>query len=174
MKVALYARVSTEDQTVENQIPALEAYAKSREWDIAEVYSENESAWRAGHQVELARLLNDLESGRRRYDYLLVWSLDRLTREGIGSLLMLYNHFNKFGCRLISLKESWTEFPNEMTPIFLAMIGFFAKWESDRRSERTKAGLERVRRLGSKSGIGIGKRGKDQGKRRKKVRLIYA
>lgn len=164
MKAAAYVRVSTDEQHLENQLPALEAYAKVKGYEIVETYQEQESAWRAGHQKELRRLLTSLESGHRHYDAVLVWSLDRLTREGIGMLMTLYNRFNAHGCKLISLKESWTEMPNEMTPIFLAMIGFFAKWESDRRSERTRAGMERARREGKP----IGKRGPDKKKRRQK------
>jgi len=162
MKCAAYIRVSTEQQTTDNQLPAIEALCKARGWELVRVYSENESAWRSGHQKELSRLLFDLESGHKHYDALVVWSLDRLTREGIGMLMTLYSRFSFYHCKLISLKESWTEFPNEFTPIFLAMIGFFAKWESDRRSERTKAGLTRARSQGK------GKRGPDRKTRKKR------
>jgi putative DNA-invertase from lambdoid prophage Rac len=170
MKVAFYLRVSSAEQSTDNQLPALQAFAKTRGWEVAEVYSENATSWTAGHQKELARLLDDLGTGRRRYDYLLVWSLDRLTREGISSLLALWNHFRLLGCQIVSVKETWTEVPNEMTPIFLAMIGFFARWESDRRSERTKAGLDRVKAHGVKLGRPRGS--KDQQKRNRAGYLL--
>ena len=86
MKVATYLRVSSSEQTAGNQIPALQVFAKKRGWQIVEVYSENESAWRNGQQKELARLLTDLRSGKRKYDYLLVWALDRLSRQGIATV----------------------------------------------------------------------------------------
>ena len=44
MKAALYLRVSTTEQNVDNQLPALEAYAESRGWQIVETYRENKSA----------------------------------------------------------------------------------------------------------------------------------
>ena len=163
-RCAVYLRVSTAEQETANQLPAIQAFAASRGWEISETYQENESAWRAGHQHELARLLDSLRSGQRKYDVCLVWSLDRVTREGIGTLLTVYNEFNRLGCRLISVKESFTEFPNEFTPIFLAMLGFFAKWESDRRSERTRAGLARAK---AAKGGKLATRGKDKGARRK-------
>ena len=72
MKVALYLRVSTTEQNVDNQLPALEAYADSRGWQIVEVYQENESAWKSGHQKELARLLAEIRRGTRKYDVLLI------------------------------------------------------------------------------------------------------
>ena len=52
-----------------------------------------------------------------------------------------------------------------MTPMFLAMMGFFAKWDSDRKSERVKAGLARAVKLGSRLGRPPGK--KDGQPRRK-------
>ena len=66
MKAALYLRVSSTEQTTENQVPALQAYAKSRGYDIVEVYQEQESAWKSGHQKELHRLLSDCRNGRRK------------------------------------------------------------------------------------------------------------
>jgi DNA invertase Pin-like site-specific DNA recombinase len=164
MKAAIYCRVSTDEQTTDNQMPDIERFAISRGYSISEAYTENESAWKNGHQKELARLLLELESGKH-YDAVIVWSLDRLTREGISHLMFLYNRFSHYGCKLLSVKESWTEMPNEFTPIFLAMIGFFAKWESDRRSERVRAGLSRARTQGK------GKRGIDIKKRHRSTKL---
>lgn len=109
MKVAAYLRVSTQEQTTANQSPAVEARVKSRGHELAAVYQENEPAWRSGHQRELSRLLSDLRSGRRKYDIVLVWSLDRLTRAGIAVILTLVNTFKSYGCQVISIQESWTE-----------------------------------------------------------------
>ena len=83
--LAGYARVSTDEQTADNQVPAIMAWAESHGYnkERVEIYQENESAWRQGHQSELARLLRELRTGRRKYDYLVVFALDRLTRGGI-------------------------------------------------------------------------------------------
>lgn len=171
MKVALYLRVSTTEQNVDNQLPAIEAYAKSRDWQIVETYRENESAWRAGHQRELARLLTDIRSGKRKYDVLLIWSLDRLSRQGIGPLLQLINSIEIYGCHVVSVNESWTH-PDAgpMREMFIAMSAWAAKFESDRRSERTKAGLARAIANGKKLGRPVGK--KDKGKRKRTGYLL--
>ncbi len=58
MKAACYLRVSTGQQDVSNQLPAIKAWCESRGYELAEIYAENESAWRVGHQRELARLLS--------------------------------------------------------------------------------------------------------------------
>ena len=83
---------------------------------------------------------------------MLVWALDRLTREGITAILGLVDKLHNYGVKVISYQESWTEVPNEFTPLFYAIIGFIAQFESKRRSERTKAGIERYRRQKGKWG----------------------
>ena len=171
MKAALYLRVSTTEQNVDNQLPALEAYAESRGWQIVETYRENESAWRTGHQRELARLLSDIRGGKRKYDVLLIWALDRLSRQGIGPLLQLINSFEVYGCHVVSVNENWTH-PDAgpMREMFIAMSAWAAKFESDRRSERTKAGLARAIANGKKLGQPAGK--KDKGKRKRTGYLL--
>lgn len=163
MKVSFYLRVSSSEQTCDNQLPALEAYAKSRGWEVAEVYSENESAAKAGHQHELARLLDDIRGGRRKYDAVLVWAMDRLSREGSAAILNLVDTFKRYGVRVISLQESWTEAPGPAAEIMFAIAGWVARMESERRSERTLAGLARVRAQGVK--LGRPKGSKDKVKR---------
>ena len=171
MKAALYLRVSTTEQNVDNQLPALEAYADSWGWQIVETYRENESVWRAGHQRELARLLADIRGGKRKYDVLLIWALDRLSRQGIGPLLQLINSFEVYGCHVVSVNENWTH-PDAgpMREMFIAMSAWAAKFESDRRSERTKAGLARAIANGKKLGRPAGK--KDKGKRKRTGYLL--
>jgi DNA invertase Pin-like site-specific DNA recombinase len=157
LRAVLYLRVSTDEQTVDNQLPALEAYAKSRGYEIVEVYSENESAWHEGHQHELARLLGDIRGGKRHVDILLCWALDRLSREGATAILNLVAMLKAYHVRVISLQESWTEAPGELGEVLYAIAGWVARMESQRRSERTLAGLARARREGKP----IGKRGRD-------------
>lgn len=148
MKCALYLRVSTQEQTTDNQRPQLEAYAKSREWEVVETYSENESAWKSGHQKELQRLQADIRDGRRKYDILLVWALDRLSREGAAAILNMVDSFKAYGVRVISYQESWTEAPGAIGEVLYAIAGWVAKMESQRHSQRTLAGLARVKSEG--------------------------
>jgi putative DNA-invertase from lambdoid prophage Rac len=144
MKVALYCRCSTESQDTDNQRLQLEAFCEERSYEIVDIYSENESAWRSGHQRELSRLLDTVRSGRKHYDIVLVWALDRVSREGIAVLMGWINAFSHYKVKVLSLKElSLTEMPSEFQPLFIAWMGFMAKWESDRRSARIKAGIER-------------------------------
>jgi len=167
-KASIYVRVSTGAQDIANQLSVLKDWAKRRGFEIIRVYSEEESAWKAGHQRELARLLQD--SRKRKFDVLLVWALDRLSREGSLAILSLVNRLKISGVKVISYQESWTEAPGELAELLYALTGWVARMESQRRSERTKAGLARVKAQGKRLGRPPGS--KDRRKRRR--RLIAA
>ena len=59
MKVCIYGRVSSSGQDTENQVVVLANWADQRGYEVVRVYQESESAWKAGHQGELARLIVD-------------------------------------------------------------------------------------------------------------------
>lgn len=161
-KVIIYLRVSTADQIAENQLPMLRKWVSDRGYNLIQVYQENESAWKSGQQRELARLFHDLRN--RKADICLVWALDRLSREGVASILNLIDRFKQFGVRVISLQDSWTEAPGDIADLLYAISGWVANFESKRRSERTKAGLARAVAQGKK--LGRPKGAKDKHKRK--------
>jgi len=165
-------RVSTGEQTAENQRPALERWCADRGHELVAVYSENETAWRSGHQRELAKLLVDIRSGKRKYDILLVWALDRLSRGGAAAILNLVDTFHVYNVKVVSFQESWTEAPGLVGEIMYAIAGWVAKMESERRSERTKAGLARARGEGQRLGRPVGSKDK-KGRRRAGYLLRY-
>lgn len=142
MKVAIYARVSTDEQTEQNQVEPLLSFARQRGYEVHEVYREQASAWKNGHQRELSRLFEDARRGR--FQVVLVWALDRLTREGALTILQYYRRFADYGVSCISLSEPWTEYPSEVKPLLLAVMAWIAEQESKRKSERTKAGMIRA------------------------------
>jgi len=154
-RAALYVRVSTEDQSLENQLTALREFADRRDFNIVAVYQEEESAWRGGRQRELAALMRDAQRGK--FTVVLVWALDRLSREGPGAILARVNTLGGYGVDLISLQESWTETPSEVKPLLYSVYGWVAEQESKRISERTKAGLARARANGKKLGRPAGR-----------------
>ncbi|MBA7665631.1 Serine recombinase PinR [subsurface metagenome] len=163
LKAVIYSRVSTQDQSTDNQVPVLRDLAASRGFELVQVYRENESAWKAGHQRELSCLVANAR--QRKFDLVLVWSLDRLSREGSLAILELVHKLNIYGIRVISYQESWTEAPGEIGEILYALAGWVAKMESERRSERTKAGLQRALREGKKLGRPQGSKDKKKRKR---------
>ena len=164
MKAAIYSRVSTSQQDANNQTSALMDWAKQRGFEVVKVYKEEESAWRNGHQRELANLIDD--SGKRRFQAVLVWALDRLSREGALAILSLVQKLSVYGVKVLSYQESWTEAPGEMSELLYALTGWVARMESQRRSERTKAGLARVKAQGRRLGRPPGSKDKRRRKRR--------
>ncbi len=163
MKCCIYCRVSTSEQELENQLLVLTEWAEQRDFQVVKVYQEEESAWRAGHQRELAQLVADAR--RRRFRVVLVWALDRLSREGSAAVLGIVSKLSRYDVKVLSYQESWTEAPGELGELLFAIAGWVARMESQRRSERTKAGLARARSQGKRLGRPPGS--KDKRKRRR-------
>lgn len=150
MKVALYARVSTDQQTTENQTAILHDWATNRGWQVVRVYEEQEGAWRAGHQRQLAELFD--AARQHKFDAVIVWALDRLTREGPAAILKMVDKLKGYRVSVLSYQESWTEAPGELGELLYAIVGWVARMESQRRSERIKAGIARRQAEGWKPG----------------------
>ena len=162
-KVVLYLRVSGDTQTYENQRPPLTELCKSRNFEITEVYAENESAWKLGHQKEWSRLMHDAQS--RRFTKVIVWSLDRITREGPESIFMKIRALRQCGVTVVSYQEQWLEPLGEMGDLFISLLAWVASFESRRRSERTLAGLARAKASGAVLGRRVGSKDKKRRKR---------
>ena len=164
-KVVIYLRVSTGEQSIENQLPALKQWIQDRPgYELAQIYQEQESAWRIGRQKELARLLRELP--KRKVDICLVWSLDRLSREGVARVFELVRKFKQHGVQLVSYSEPWLEQSGELAELLYAIAAWIAEFESRRRSERTLAGLARARAKGKVLGRPTGSRDSKKRKRR--------
>jgi len=162
-RAVIYARVSTGQQDADNQTTVLTEWASQRGFQVVDVYTETESAWRDGHQQELARLVRDAR--KRRFSIVLVWALDRLSRLGALSIRSLIHKLASYGVKVLSHQESWTEAPGELAEVLYAIAGWVAQMESKRRSERTKAGLVRVKAAGVRLGRPPG--AKDKRRRRR-------
>lgn len=158
MKAAIYVRVSTNEQSLENQIEPLGNLARSRGLEIYEVYSDKESAWRKGHQPGLAKMKSD--AMYERFRVLIVWALDRLTRDGAYECLSLVKWFRDRDIKVVSFREPWIDVPNGFSDVLVTLIGWMGEVESTRISERTRAGLDRARIQGKKLGRPAGSKDK--------------
>jgi DNA invertase Pin-like site-specific DNA recombinase len=147
VRSVFYLRVSTKEQDYKNQLKPLQDFASGRKWENVRVYAESESAWKHGQQHELDALRAAARFGE--FDILLIWALDRLTRGGPAAILNLVAEFKRYGVKIVSYQESWTEtLDAETLPLFLAIAGWLAEMESKRRSERILAAAERTKELG--------------------------
>jgi DNA invertase Pin-like site-specific DNA recombinase len=161
---AIWARVSTDQQTPDNQLPDLERFCSHRGYTITRRYILSDvSAFNGGHREHLKAMLDDAYRGE--FSVLVVWALDRLTRGGIEELLRIVRELRERGCTLISVQEPWCNGTDRTTELLISVSGWVAEQESARRSERVKAGLARRRAQGKPMGGAASKRGKDKRKR---------
>ena len=150
MKVAIYARVSTDEQTEQNQVPLLEEWAKQRGYEVYSVYRDIGSAWQKADQKELRQLIEDARRGK--FELVMVWALDRLSRGGIGKTFSILDTLKRYHVRVISQQESWTDVSSELQPLLFSIFAWIAEQESKRISERTKAGMQRAKATGKHIG----------------------
>ena len=164
-KAALLARVSDAGQHSENQVTDLIAWAERRGLEVVTTYQFQESAWKGAHQKQLSQVYYDARAGK--FQVLLVWALDRLSREGPLATLEIVHRLGQSGVQVLSYQEPWTEAGGELLDLLLAIAGWVARMESNRRSERTKAGLARAvaqgKRLGRPNGSKDSKKRKRSG-----------
>lgn len=166
-RAVIYLRVSTTDQSIDNQLPELKKVCEEQEWEIVEVLTEESSAYQ-GKRESFQQLFE--MAHRREYDVLVVWSLDRLDRRGIQETLQSIQRLDSCGVRLYSYQEPYlTTIDPNMQELILGVLSWIANMESERRSERTKAGLERAREEGKR----IGRPPKTSEEDRERIRKQY-
>jgi len=163
-KTAIWCRVSTGEQDTKNQLRQLRDWAERRGLEVVKVYQVEQSAWRGAHRKKLSEVMDAARLGW--FSALLVWSLDRLSREGSLATLEIVHSLGQRGVQVLSYQEPWMEVSGEMRDLLLAIAGWVARMESNRRSERTKAGLDRVKSEGKKLGRPPGSQDKKKRSRR--------
>lgn len=147
MKVAIYTRVSTKDQKLENQKNVLLEYAQKRDFDIYKVYEDIASGAK-NDRVQLEQLLDDAH--KKKFDVILVWRFDRFARS-TSFLIQRLEDFRQLGIDFISYQEN-IDTSTPTGKVMFTMISAFAEFEREIIRERVKAGLARARREGKKLG----------------------
>jgi DNA invertase Pin-like site-specific DNA recombinase len=151
LNAAFYARISTAEgkQHAANQIAEILTFAERRGWPIVERYIDEASGARANRDA-LAEML--LGAHQRKFDVLIVWALDRLTREGIPQAFDYVAKLNRAGVEFVSVTEPQFSSSGGAGEIFVALAAWFAKQERIRLQERINAGLARARSEGTRLG----------------------
>ena len=148
MKIALYARVSTDGQDPEVQLHALRAHAMNRGWIIVEEFVDHGYSGAKEKRPALDRMIKAAWTGT--FHAVLVWRFDRFARS-VKHLITALEQFRSLNISFISLQEQF----DTSTPIGHAMftiIGAMAQLERDIIRERVKAGLDRARARGIRLG----------------------
>ncbi len=146
MKAAVYARVSTKDkgQDVENQLAQLRRYASERDWEAIE-YVDHESG-KHSDRAQLQAMF--AAASRREFKVILIWALDRLSREGVAKTFEHIKTLRGYGVEIESYTEPYFRTTGPVGELVIAIFAWIAEQERIRISERTKAGLATARNKG--------------------------
>ena len=146
MRVALYARVSTQNkgQSNETQLRELRQYSDQRGWQIAGEYLDSGISGAKDSRPELDRLMGD--ALKRRFDLVCVWKFDRFARS-TSHLLRALETFNSLGIEFCSFSEQLdTSLPTGK--MVFTVLGAVAELERSLIAERVRAGLRNARAKG--------------------------
>jgi len=146
-RAAIYARVSTGDQTCENQLLCLRELAENAGFQLVEEYVDTASGTTSSRSG-MDQMMKD--AARRRFDILLVWDVSRLSRS-ITPLINLFEELQALKVDLI-LSQHGVDTTTPAGRMVMQMNAVFAEFERAMIVERTKAGMARARARGKQIG----------------------
>ncbi|WP_417320960.1 recombinase family protein [Emcibacter sp.] len=164
-RVAIYTRVSTHEQTTENQYQELTALAERQGWNIVGLYEDQGISGAKGRdqRPEFDRMWKD--ATKRKFDLIMCWSVDRLGRS-LQQLVTFLDEVHALGLDLY-LHQQGLDTTTPSGRAMYQMCGVFAEFERSMIQERVKAGLRRAR----SKGVTLG-RPKTSAVTEKKIRLL--
>jgi DNA invertase Pin-like site-specific DNA recombinase len=142
-RAALYVRVSTDAQTVENQIRELNQIAERRGWQVVEIYRDAGISGAKGRDKRpgLDAMLTD--ASRRKFDVVMSWAIDRLGRSLID-LLGTIQHLEACSVDLY-LDQQAIDTTTPAGKLMFQITGAFAEFERSMIRTRVNAGLKRAK-----------------------------
>jgi DNA invertase Pin-like site-specific DNA recombinase len=146
-RVAIYARVSTTDQTCEPQLRDLRAYVTARGWHATEFVDQGVSGTREKRPA-LDRLLREAKA--RRIDVVVVAAFDRFSRS-VRHLVETLELFRHLGVEFVSLREQ-IDTGSPLGQAVFTIVAAIAELERSLIAERVRAGLRRARAEGRRLG----------------------
>src|SRR5262245_20446064 len=155
MRAALYLRVSTAEQTIENQERELRAAAEQMGHDVVELYVDHGVSGAKGRDKRPAFDRLHRDATRRRFDLVMAWSVDRLGRS-LQDLVAFLGHLRETRCELF-LHQQGLDTTTSSGRAMFGMLSVFAEFERSIIRERVVAGMARARAKGTRSGRPIGR-----------------
>jgi len=147
-RTAIYARVSTVDQSTESQLLDLRKYVSARGWQIYREFVDEGISGTKDSRPALDQLMDDAR--KRRFDVVLVWRFDRFARS-TKHLILALEEFRNLGIDFVSFQEN-IDTNSPLGSAIFTIISAVAQLERDIIAERVKAGLRRARENGKKLG----------------------
>ena len=149
-RAAIYVRVSTDKQTIENQLRELRQIAQRRGWQVVEEYHDAGISGAKGRtdRPGLDKMLQDAQ--RRRFDVVMAWAIDRLGRSLID-LLGTIQTLEACGVDLY-LDQQAIDTTTPAGKLMFQVTGAFAEFERSMIRQRVNAGLARAKAKGVRLG----------------------
>ena len=147
-RVALYARVSTTDQSTDSQLLDLRRYVADRGWHLHREYTDNGVSGTKDNRPALNELMDDAR--KRRFGVVLVWRFDRFARS-TKHLILALEEFRNLGVDFVSYQEN-IDTSSPLGSAIFTIISAVAQLERDIIAERVKAGLRRAVEAGKQLG----------------------
>jgi len=147
-RVAIYARVSTTDQSADSQLLDLRRYVSERGWNIYKEYVDEGISGTKDSRPALNELMNDAK--KRRLNVVLVWRFDRFARS-TKHLILALEEFRNLGVDFVSYQEN-IDTSSPLGSAIFTIISAVAQLERDIICERVKMGLRRARENGKRLG----------------------
>ena len=148
MRVAIYARVSTKDQSCEMQLRDLRTYCAARGLDLVREYIDVGQCGGKDSRPQLNILMDDAR--KRQFDAIVVWRFDRFARS-TKHLLLALEEFRSLGIQFISYQEN-IDTSSPLGQALFTIVSAVAQLERDLIRERVSAGLRNARAKGKKFG----------------------
>jgi DNA invertase Pin-like site-specific DNA recombinase len=151
IRAAYYLRVSTEGQELENQRAEIAPFIERRGWKLEYTFEDVVSGGKTEKdRPGFAAMFK--AAHQRKFDVLVFWALDRLTREGTRATLNYLQRLESKGVDYVSYQEQWLDSTGPFKDVMISMFATLAKQERARISERTIAGLKVARAKGKRLG----------------------
>jgi DNA invertase Pin-like site-specific DNA recombinase len=148
--VGIYARVSTDKQENGNQLDQLREFAVKQGWEIVAEYVDTVTGSGKLKRPQFDKMM--LAASQKKFDLLLFWKLDRLSREGVRMTLTYLERLDSWGVAWRSFTEPYLDSCGVMKDVVISVMASMAQQERISISERTKAGLRRAVKEGKTLG----------------------
>jgi DNA invertase Pin-like site-specific DNA recombinase len=148
MNVAIYARVSTKDQSCEMQVRDLRTYCAARGFTIVREYIDIGVSGGKDSRPQLNELMADAR--KRKVDSILVWRFDRFARS-TKHLLLALEEFRSLGIQFVSYQEN-IDTTSPLGQALFTIVSAVAQLERDLIRERVSAGIRNARACGKQLG----------------------
>ncbi len=149
-KVAIYTRVSTLDQTIDNQLIELRDHCSKMGWEVVKEYADEGLSRALSRDKRPA--LNTLikEAYRKRFDLVVCWDISRIGRS-MKELVLFLSDMKDKGVGICSVRQGF-DTSTSMGEMMFQFVGILSSWEREMIRERTLAGLERAKSEGKTLG----------------------